>query len=106
MSRNAVIALAMTWDGVRCPLRILPAKARAFLADNSRAIPAPPRRKLAGLLAEDAVSEIRVCWIPELRGGEDVLSDPFVTPKGKRLGFHAARTVSFGDVLGVVYRRD
>jgi len=104
--KKAVIALALTWDGARHPNRSLPPKARAFLAGKSRDATVPSRAKVAALFAADHVKEIRVCWVPELRGGDDVLSEPFPAPFGKRLRFLSARTLHFGDVLGVVYRRD
>ena len=102
---GTVIALALTWDGARWPLRTLPAKARAFLAGRSRAAAVPSARKLAELFADDRVREIRVCWVPCLKGGGAVLSEPFQTATGTRLVFQTARTVRFGDVLGVIYRR-
>ncbi|MCE0524150.1 MAG: hypothetical protein LV480_14690 [Methylacidiphilales bacterium] len=101
---GSVVALALTWDGARWPVRTLPPKARAFLAGDSRGVPS--RRKLAGLLADERVWEIRVCWVPRLKGGGDVLSEPFSTREGARLLFRAAKTVRFGDVLGVIYQRE
>ena len=103
--RDTVIALAMTWDGARHPTRSLPPKARAFLAGKSHDAAIPLRANVAALFAADHVKEIRVCWVPRLRGGDDVLSEPFPAPSGKRLRFQTARTLRFGDVLGVVYRR-
>lgn len=100
-----VIALALTWDGARWPVRTLPPKARAFLADKSRKVDAPSTRDMAKLFADDQVREIRVCWVPRLKGGNEVLSEPFPTPAGMRMKFRAARTTRFGDILGVVYRR-
>ncbi len=98
-----VIALALTWDGVRWPVRTLSPKARAFLASHPRELPSA--RKMAALFAGDEVKEIRVCWVPRLKCGSGVLSAPFSTPSGTRLGFRATRMTGFGDVLGVVYRR-
>ncbi len=98
MIRDSVIALAMTWDGARHPTRSLPPKARAFLGRKSA-------RSSQNAFADDKVREIRVCWVPQLRGGNEVLCAPFPAPKGKRLRFQMTRTVRFGDVLGVVYRR-
>lgn len=95
------LALAMTWDGARHPIRGLPAKARAFLAGET----VPSRKNVAALFADNAVKEIRVCWVPRIRGGDDVLSGTFSAPDEKRISFKAARTIRFGDVLGVVYRR-
>jgi len=103
---GAVIALAMTWDGARHPTRSLPSKARAFLAGKSHEATVPSRANVAALFAADHVKEIRVCWVPKLRGGDDVLSEPFPAASGKRLCFQTARTTRFGDVLGVVYRRN
>jgi len=103
--KESVIALAMTWDGARHPTRSLPPKARAFLAGKSRNAIAPSQAKMASLFADDCVKEIRVCWVPKLRGGDDVLSAPFPAPSGRRLCFQAARTIHFDDLLGVVYRR-
>jgi hypothetical protein len=102
-NKDSVIALALTWDGARWPARTLPPKARAFLARRSGKIPSA--RKMAELFADDQVREIRVCWVPRLKGGSAVLSEPFQTPAQTRIGFRAAKTVRFGDVLGVVYRR-
>jgi len=100
-----VIALALTWDGARWPVRALPPKARAFLAGKLPGASSPSREALARLLGGDQVREIRVCWVPCLKGGDDVLSEPFQTPAGMRIGFQAVKTIRFGDILGVVYRR-
>ncbi len=94
------IALALTWDGARWPVRSLPPKARAFLG-GVPAVPSP--RTAATLFAQDQVREVRVCWVPRLKGGDTVLSEPF--PLEKRIGFRPVRIVRFGDVLGVVYKR-
>ncbi len=102
-SSGLKVALALTWDGARYPTRSLPPKARAFLARDF--VPLPSRNKLASLFADDCVKEIRVCWVPKLRGGDDVLCQPFPAPSGKRLRFQSERTERFGDVLGVIYRR-
>jgi hypothetical protein len=92
-------AAALTLDGVRFPARRLPAKARAFLGAVT------PARKLATLLSQGGPVELRICWVPRLRGGSDVLAPPFQTANGKRVAFRMVRTVAFGDVLGAVYRR-
>jgi hypothetical protein len=92
----------MTWDGARWPTRSLPPKARAFLAGRAGKTPTPQR--MAALFAANQVKEIRVCWVPRLKGGPDVLSEPFQAPAGKRLGFRSVKTVLFGDILGVIYR--
>jgi hypothetical protein len=102
--RRRVIALALTWDGARWPTIALPREARAFLKRVSDQ-PAPPAMEMATLLADDRVREIRVCWVPCLKGGSDVLSAPFPTLDGERINFHAVRMVRFGDILGVIYRR-
>ncbi len=86
MKRSAVIALALTWDGARWPMHSLPPKARAFLAAAGK--------------------DLRICWLPRLKGGNDVLSQPFQTPTGRRIQYKAVRTTPFGDILGVVYRRE
>jgi hypothetical protein len=107
-SASRVIAFAMTWDGARWPARTLPPKARAFLkmkSGQSQGDAAPSARKRAELFADDQVSEIRICWVPCLKGGGAVLSEPFETPAGKRIGFQSVKTVRFGDILGVIYRR-
>ena len=104
-SAGRVIALALTWDGARWPIRALPPKARTFLAGRSRSAPAPSSRNIATLFADDQVREIRLCWVPCLKGGNEVLSESFETPAGKRVGFRSVKTVRFGDILGVVYRR-
>jgi len=93
-------AAALTWDGARHPARRLPAPARAFLG------PVTPAKKLAALLAQGGPAELRICWVPRLRGGADVLVPPFATADGKRVAFRMVRTVSFGPVLGAVYRRN
>jgi len=97
---TARVAAALTWDGARCPAKRLPAKTRAFLG------PITPAKRLAGILAASAAIELRICWVPVLRGGDKVLSPPFTTIDGKRIPFRLTRTVAFGDVLGVVYRRE
>jgi hypothetical protein len=102
---GTVVALALTWDGARWPARTLPPKARAFLAGKSRAVAVASSRKLGGLFADDRIREIRICWVPRLKGGGDVLSEPFQAPAEKRIGFRTVKTVRFGDVLGVIYRR-
>jgi hypothetical protein len=99
----AKIALALTWDGARCPVASLPPKARAFL--GAKGFSSPTRREAARLLAADAVGEIRLCWVPKLKGGDDVLAEIFAAPKNKRVPFRAVRMAQFGDVLGVVYKR-
>jgi hypothetical protein len=102
-SARAKIALALTWDGARWPISSLSAKARAFL--GAKGFSSPARRETARLLAADAVSELRVCWVPRLKGGDNVLAEIFPAPKSKRVPFRATRTARFDDVLGVVYRR-
>lgn len=97
------IALALTWDGARWPVKSLPPKARAFLAQGG-AVKPPSARKLASLFADKAVREIRICWVPRLKGGDDTLCVPFASPDGKRSLFPMAKAVSLGDVLGMVYR--
>jgi hypothetical protein len=92
-------AAALTWDGVRVPAHRLPVKARAFLGKST------PPSKLAALIAAQDLTELRICWVPRLKGGTDVLCPPFTTPNGKRIPFRLTRTVSFGDILGAVYRR-
>jgi hypothetical protein len=97
------LALALTWDGARWPMASLPAKARTFL--GAKGCAAPTRREVARLFAAKAVSELRICWVPRLKGGDDVLADVFVAPGGKRIPFRAVKTTRFDEVLGVVYRR-
>ncbi len=100
---RAKIALALTWDGARWPVASLPPKARVFLGAKGGAIPS--RREAAKLFAGNDVGEIRICWVPRLKGGDDVLADAFAAPDGRRVAFRAVETTRFGDVLGVVYRR-
>ncbi len=95
---GSVIAMALTWDGARWPSRGLPPKARAFLTGQT-----PTSRQVSKLAAEDELREIRICWVPRLKGGEAVLADPF--PTTKRRAFRMVLSQSFGDVLGVIYRR-
>ncbi len=94
------VTAALYWDGSRATLRQLPARARTFLGSVT-----PPAR-LARTLAQGQPLELRICWVPQLQGGADVLIPPFPTDDGKRIVFQTIRTVSFGQVLGVVYRRD
>jgi hypothetical protein len=100
---GAKIALALTWDGARWPVKKLPAKARAFLAMKGSGTPSP--REMARLFVEEQVSEMRICWVPRLKGGDDVLAEVFPAPQGRRVSFRATRVTRLGDVLGVVYRR-
>jgi hypothetical protein len=102
--KASVVAMALTWDGARWPSRALPPKARAFLAGKSGKLSIPSVRAISKLAADDQVREIRICWVPALKGGEPALCDPFSTT-GKRVAFHAVKTQRFDDVLGVVYRR-
>lgn len=92
-------AAALNWDGSRAPARRLPARARTFLGSVT------PAARLAKTLARDEPLELRVCWVPALEGGPAVLVPPFSTTNGKRIVFRTIRTIPFGDVLGVVYRR-
>jgi hypothetical protein len=103
-SSGRAIALALTWDGARWPVRTLPPKARDFLADGSR-IAAPSAREIVKLFADDKIREMRICWVPRLKGGGVVLSESFQTPAGTRIGFQSVKTRRFGDILGVIYRR-
>ena len=96
-----VISLALTWDGARWPMRGLPPKARAFLAASS----APKAGAVTKLLRNDRVAELRVCWVPRLKGGSDVLADSFLTATGRRINFRATKTILFGDIVGVIYRK-
>jgi hypothetical protein len=100
-----IIVLALTWDGARWSAASLPPKARAFLRAGSAKKITPSAAKMAVLLSNDQVPEIRICWVPRLKGGKDVLTKPFITPDGLRVAFRMLRTAHFGDVLGVVYRR-
>ena len=104
-STAEVVALALTWDGARWPLKALPPKARAFLEGKSSRKSTLTSKSVAKLLAEDQVHEIRICWVPRLRGGDEVLSEPFSVLDGQRLGFQVIRLVRFGDICGVIYRR-
>jgi hypothetical protein len=100
--KRAMIAAALTWDGTRVPVRALPPKARAFLSTGKATLLSV--KKMEKLFAADEVNEVRICWVPQLRGGIP-LTEPFATSEGKRIPFHAAQTKPFGDILGVVYRR-
>jgi hypothetical protein len=104
-SNDRVVALALTWDGARWPVRSLPPRARAFLADKSRRQSTPSAKSVAKLLSDDQVEEIRVCWVPRLKGGDEVLSEPFQAEGGKRLAFRSVKITRLEDYLGVVYRR-
>ena len=100
-----VIALALTWDGARWPVRSLSTKARAFLKGKASSLPAPVPHDVSKLFMNERVQEIRVCWVPRLKGGRETLSEPFATLSGKRLVFRAVEKVSLGEMLGMVYRR-
>jgi|HubBroStandDraft_1064217.scaffolds.fasta_scaffold346653_2 hypothetical protein len=100
-----VIAVALTWDGARWPIRSLPPKVRAFLGDSARKSGSFRIGDPARLFARDDIHEIRVCWVPRLKGGDDVLAAPFPAPGNKRIAFQAVRRVRLGDYFGVVYRR-
>jgi hypothetical protein len=104
-AKASVVVLALTWDGARWPLASLPPKARVFFRAGSAKKITPFAAKMAALLTDDQVQEIRICWVPRLKGGSDVLTNPFITPDGLRMAFRMLRTAHFGDVLGVVYRR-
>ena len=97
----AKVALALTWDGARWPVTSLPAKARSFL--SAKGFSSPTRQMAARLLTTQAISELRICWVPRLKGGENVLAEMFPAPAGKRAPFRAVKTARFGDVLGVTY---
>jgi hypothetical protein len=99
------VALALTWDGARWPARSLPPEARAFLQGSAKPSAVPAAGELASLFAADEIREIRVCWVPRLKGGEGTLSEPGPTPLGKRIPFRPVVILRFGEVLGVVYRR-
>jgi hypothetical protein len=103
-SAKNVIALALTWDGSRWPSGSLPPSARAFLRKKAALL--PNATAMAKLFARDQVREIRLCWVPRLSGGDNVLSASFPTSNGKRLRFRATSKTRFGDILGVIYRRD
>ena len=93
------VAAALTWDGARFPARRLPGRARAFLGRVT------PAARLKALLDTGEKFELRICWVPHLVGGPATLCPPFMAKDGQRLAFRLVRTVAFGDVLGVVYRR-
>jgi hypothetical protein len=101
---KGAIALALTWDGARWPTAKLSRQAQAFLGKGHLS-PIRSRREITKFLGKNQVVEIRICWVPSLRGGDQVLSDPFVISSGKRLGFRVAKMRSFENVLGVIYRR-
>jgi hypothetical protein len=103
LAGEGIVAMALTWDGARWPSRTLPAKARAFLGGQGRRMPST--RKMADLLAEGKIAELRICWVPRLKGGEEVLSLPFAASDGLRIPFRPIKTIRFGEILGVIYRR-
>lgn len=102
---SRVISCALTWDGARWPIKKLPPKARTFLVGRSKKNSIPTAKEFSRLFANDGIKEIRVCWVPCLKGGTEVLAEPFVVSASKRLGFAVTRRISLGDILGVVYRR-
>ncbi len=102
-SNSTKIALALTWDGTRWPMASLPPKARSFLQAPGYTSPTP--REAAKLFVANAVAELRLCWIPRLKGGNQVLAEIFPAPKGKRVPFRAKKATRFGDLLGVLYKQ-
>jgi len=104
-TKGRVIALALTWDGARWPVSALPQKARAFLRSKLPKTTVPAAKQIAELFTRNEVAECRICWVPQLKGGPEVLSEPFLPASGRRVSFVAAGQIAFGDVLGVVYRR-
>lgn len=90
---------ALTWDGARWPAAKLPTKAKTFLGQITSST------RLSALLADENLVELRICWVPRLKGGPDALCEPFVMPNGLRIPFRLVRTVPFKEVLGAVYRR-
>jgi hypothetical protein len=58
---------------------------------------------MTALLQDGQVKELRICWVPRLKGGTDVLSVPF--PMEARIEFKATKTVVLDDMLGVIYLR-
>jgi hypothetical protein len=103
-SARRIVSAALTWDGARWPVRTLPPKCRAFLAGSARKPASRAKDTLARLFARDDVDEIRICWVPRLKGGDDVLAAPFPAPGNERLHFQFVRQVRLGDNLGVVYQ--
>ena len=99
--RGLTIALALTWDGARYPVRSLPKEARAFLATGKAA---PSAAKMSQLFARNDVREIRVCWVPSLSGNAP-MCEPFATRDEKRIPFRPVRQKRIGDCLSAVYRR-
>jgi hypothetical protein len=104
-SASREIALALTWDGSRWSVKALPPKARAFLNGKSQKLSVSSAREMAKLFASDDVRECRICWVPRLKGGPDVLVAPFSTPNRKRMAFQVSKLIHFGDILGVVYQK-
>ena len=98
-----VVGVALTWDGARWPRRSLSAEARKFLGEAEKET--GDKAALGKLFGGDRVKEIRVCWVPRLRGGDEVLAGPHQAPDGLRLNFRVVRARRMGDLLGVVYRR-
>ncbi len=103
--QKSTLAVALTWDGARWPIKKLPPKARAFLVGRSKSLPVPTSRELSRLFTANKIEEMRICWVPCLKGGKETLTEPFAAPAGKRIGFVAAKTVSLGPILGVIYRK-
>jgi len=104
-SKKQVVALAMTWDGTRWPIKSLPSKARAFLRGKSAKLFTPTTRVLTKLFAQDQVRELRICWVSCLKGGRETLSEPFPVAAGKRIAFQAVKSAQFDGLLGVIYRK-
>jgi len=104
-AEKRTVALALTWDGARWPVRKLPSSARAFLTGRARNSAVPTSLELTKLLTRDEIRELRICWVPRLKGGAEVLAEPFAVPGSRRLAFAAAKVQPLGDCLGVVYRK-
>jgi len=100
-----IISLALTWDGARWPVKALSPKAQAFLGGPARKQESFTKSALTRLFAREDVDEIRICWTPWLKGGNDVLASPFPAPGNKRVSFQAVCQIRLGDNLGVVYHR-
>jgi hypothetical protein len=97
---DGAVGVALSWDGARLPRRELPASAREFLAGA----PGVSQRDLTARAKQRRLKEIRICWVPRLRGGKGTLAPPFQTADDKRVLYRVAKIVPIGEMLGVIYR--
>jgi riboflavin biosynthesis pyrimidine reductase len=84
-------------------MRALPAGVRKFLRPSG--VSAPSSAQVSRLLQNGELEEIRICWVPVLAGGDQVITLPFPTPRQMRINFRAVSLKQIGDILCAIYRR-